>query len=99
MTGVQTCALPISQKDGVSGPVTGAKQRVIDMIFRHLKIKASDYVHGYERGVYYSTFYENSLDFFQNKITVDKLVEKEKHKNIKAKQIITYKSRILNFQK
>jgi hypothetical protein len=33
----------MTQKEGVSGPVTGAKQRVIDMIFRHLKIKASNY--------------------------------------------------------
>lgn len=57
----------MTQKEGVSGPVTGAKQRVIDMIFRHLKLKQSDYVHGYMRGVYYSTFYEESLDFLKGK--------------------------------
>lgn len=55
----------MTQKEGVSGPVTGAKQRIIDMIFRHLKIKQSDFVHGYMRGVYYSTFYENSLEFLR----------------------------------
>jgi hypothetical protein len=71
----------MTQKEGVSGPVTGAKQRVIDMIFRHIKLKASDYAHGYERGVYYSTFYENALDFFQGKIPMEKLIEKDKHKN------------------
>ena len=69
----------MTQKEGVSGPVTGAKQRVIDMIFRHLKIKSSDYVHGYERGVYYATFYENSLDYFQGKIKENDLKEKQKH--------------------
>jgi hypothetical protein len=58
----------MTQKEGVSGPVTGAKQRVIDMIFRHLKIKQSEYTHGYMRGVYYSTFYENSLEFLKEKI-------------------------------
>jgi hypothetical protein len=34
-------------------------------------------MHGYERGVYYSCFYENSKEFFQNKITEDKLVMKK----------------------
>lgn len=68
----------MTQKDGVSGPVTGAKQRVIDMIFRHLKIKGSDYTHGYQRGVYYSTFYENSLDFFQEKCKIEDLTLKQK---------------------
>ena len=48
------------------------------MIFRHLKIKGSDYTHGYTRGVYYSTFYENSLDFFNEKINEDELIEKKK---------------------
>ena len=69
----------MTQKEGVSGPVTGAKQRVIDMIFRHLKIKASNYTHGYLRGVYYSSFYENSLNFFNGKISEDELIEKKKH--------------------
>jgi hypothetical protein len=49
------------------------------MIFRHLQIKGSNYTHGYIRGVYYSTFYENSLDFFQGKIKAQELVEKPKH--------------------
>jgi len=67
----------MTQKEGVSGPVTGAKNRVISMIFQTLKIKSSDFVHGYERGVYYSCFYENTKEFLQNKITEDKLVMKE----------------------
>jgi hypothetical protein len=68
----------MTQKEGVSGPVTGAKQRVIDMIFRHLKLKQSNYTHGYNRGVYYSTFYENSLDFFRDKIGEEELKLKDK---------------------
>lgn len=58
----------MKQKDGVSGPVTGAKQRVISKIFSQLKMKTSDYVHGFERGTYYSSFYENTREFLCNKI-------------------------------
>ena len=67
----------MTQKEGVSGPVTGAKNRVISMIFQQLGIKTTDYQHGYERGVYYSCFYENTKDFLQNKIGEDQLKMKE----------------------
>lgn len=67
----------MTQKDGVSGPVTGAKTRVINMIFQTLGIKSSDYTHGYERGVYYSAFYENTKEFLQNKIKEEDLKLKE----------------------
>ena len=67
----------MTQKEGVSGPVTGAKTRVINMIFQTLGIKSSDYTHGYERGVYYSCFYENTKEFLQNKITEKDLKLKE----------------------
>ncbi len=66
----------MTQKDNISGPVTGAKQRVISMIFQELKLKTQEYVHGYERGVYYSCFYENTKEFLQNKVSEDKLVMK-----------------------
>ena len=64
------------QKEGVSGPVTGAKQRVISMIFSQLGLKKSDYVHGFERGTYYSCFYENTREFLQNKIGDNDLIMK-----------------------
>ena len=67
----------MTQKEGVSGPVTGAKTRVINMIFQTLGIKSSDYTHGYERGVYYSCFYENTKEFLQNKISEQDLKLKE----------------------
>lgn len=66
----------MTQKENVSGPVTGAKQRVISMIFQTLNIKTQDYVHGYERGTYYSCFYENTKEYLCNKITGDQLVMK-----------------------
>lgn len=64
------------QKEGVSGPVTGAKQRVISLIFKELGIKNKDFVHGYERGVYYSSFYENTKEFLKDEISQDSLVIK-----------------------
>jgi hypothetical protein len=67
----------MTQREGVSGPVTGAKSRVIGMIFSKCNIKQSHYQHGYERGVYYSCFYENTKDYLQNKIDDDKLVMKD----------------------
>ena len=47
------------------------------MIFNELGIKLSDYTHGYERGVYYSEFYENTKDFLQNKIDEKELKLKD----------------------
>ena len=67
----------MTQKEGISGPVTEAKSRVINMIFNACDIKQSHYMHGYERGVYYSCFYENSKEFLQNKITDEQLIMKD----------------------
>lgn len=66
----------MTQKEGVSGPVTGAKMRVLNMIFKAVGVKQSDFVHGFERGVYYSCFYENTREFLCRKITEEQLVMK-----------------------
>jgi hypothetical protein len=58
----------MTQKEGISGPVTGAKNRVLSMIFQELGIKISDYYHNFCRGVYYSCFYENTKEFLGKKI-------------------------------
>jgi hypothetical protein len=46
------------------------------MIFKACKISQSEYIHGFERGVYYSCFYENTKDFLCRRITEDKLIMK-----------------------
>lgn len=66
----------MTQREGISGPVTGAKMRVLNMIFKACGIRQSDYCHGYERGVYFSCFYENTKEFLCNKITEDELIMK-----------------------
>jgi len=71
----------MEQREGVSGPVTGAKQRVISKIFSELGIKSSDYVHGFERGTYYSSFYENTREFLCNKVSESDLKLKPLYKS------------------
>jgi hypothetical protein len=85
----------MEQKEGVSGPVTGAKLKVIQMIFNELKIKSSDYAHGYERGVYYSCFYENTKEFLQGKIKEKDLVLKDKFKDDIDGMILWWKSKAI----
>jgi len=63
----------MTQREGVSGPVTGAKNRVLSMIFSQCNIKSSDYVHGFERGTYYACPYHNSREFLKGEILDDVL--------------------------
>lgn len=83
----------MTQKDDVSGPVTGAKQRVLSMIFQELKIRTQDYVHGYERGVYYSCFYENTKEFLKSEVTEDQLVMKKLYADDKDAIISWWKAK------
>ncbi len=63
----------MTQKEGISGPVTAAKLRTLSMIMEACELKQKNYTHGYERGVYYSCFYENTKEFLQNKIKESEL--------------------------
>jgi len=66
----------MTQKEGVNGPVTAAKLRVLSMIMNACNIKQKDFIHGYERGVYYSCFYENTKEFLSNKVDEKNLIMK-----------------------
>jgi len=66
----------MTQKEGISGPVTSAKMRVINMIFKEIGVKSSIYHHGYQRGCYYSCFYENGFEFLRGEIDEPKLIMK-----------------------
>jgi hypothetical protein len=59
-----------------AGPVTGIKQRILYLIFKYTNIKASSYVHGFKRGVYFLQFYENSQAFLRNEIQESDLILK-----------------------
>lgn len=73
----------MTQKEGVNGPVTAAKLRVLSMVMNACDIKQKNYVHGYERGVYYSCFYNNTREYLQNKIT-DKDLTVKPNRDMKA---------------
>ena len=68
-----------TQKEGVSGPPTGVKQKTINLIFRAVGIKASDYEHGFQRGIYYADMYENGKKFLRGEIEEKDLKMKEKY--------------------
>jgi hypothetical protein len=57
----------------MSGPVSGVKQKILGQIFKELGIKNDTYHHGFKRGVYFASMYENGNDFLCSKITEDKL--------------------------
>jgi hypothetical protein len=66
--------------DGASGPVSGIKQKILGQIFKECGIKATEYHHGFKRGVYMAMMYENGNDFLCDRITEDKLILKDKFK-------------------
>jgi hypothetical protein len=66
----------MTQKEGVSGPVTNAKGKVIDAIFKEAGLKKSNYNHDYPRGVYCSIFYENGREFLLNGLPESQLILK-----------------------
>ena len=64
--------------EGASGPVSGIKQKILTQIFKECGIKASDYHHGFKRGVYFAQMYENGNEFLCSKIEESELVMKKK---------------------
>ena len=67
-----------TQKEGISGPVSGVKQRILSMIFKELGIKQTQYMHGFKRGVYFAQMYENGNEFLRNEIDESELKMKKK---------------------
>ena len=59
---------------------TGAKNNVLTYILRHLGAKATEYTHGYQRGVFFAPIYENTVNFLRNEITEEQLQLKERYK-------------------
>jgi hypothetical protein len=55
-------------------PPTGPKQQTMLLLFKILGIKASDYEHGFQRGVYFAPFYENTREYLRKEIPEDKLI-------------------------
>jgi hypothetical protein len=64
--------------EGASGPVSGIKQKILGKILQECGIKASEYHHGFKRGVYLAMMYENGSQFLRSEINEDDLVLKKK---------------------
>ena len=68
-----------TQKEGVAGPPTGVKQKTINMIFKAVGIKPSEYQHGFKRGIYFADIYENGKEFLCGEIEEKDLKMKKKY--------------------
>lgn len=68
----------ITKSDNNLGVASGVKQRIMQLIFSELGIKVKDYVHGFERGIYFAELYENTKQYLRNEIQEDELKMKEK---------------------
>jgi len=64
--------------EGASGPVSGIKQKILGQILKECGIKASDYHHGFKRGVYLAMIYENGPEFLRDEIGENELKMKQK---------------------
>ena len=63
-----------------NGPVSGIKQKILSAIFKECGIKATEYHHGFKRGVYMAMMYENGCEYLRNEITEEQLILKDKFK-------------------
>ena len=54
-------------------PVTGIKQKIIQMIYQELGIKRAKYEHGFKRGCYFANIYQNGKEFLRSEINEDQL--------------------------
>jgi hypothetical protein len=68
-----------TQKEGVAGPPTGVKQKVINMIFKAVSVKASTYMHGFKRGIFYADIYENGKKFLRGEVEEKDLKMRKKY--------------------
>ena len=54
-------------------PVTGIKQKIIQLIYKELDIKRAKYEHGFKRGCYFANIYQNGKEFLRSEINEDQL--------------------------
>jgi len=62
-------------KEDIVGPVTGVKQKIIDMIFKYSgdSIKSANYTHGFARGVFYAPLYDKTLEYLRGEVRFKEL--------------------------
>lgn len=68
-------------KDDRDGAAVSEKTRVLNLIFETVGISPKDYVHGFPRSVYFSSFYENTKDFLCGRASENELRLKRRFQN------------------
>lgn len=53
---------------------TGVKQKILNIIFNEVGVKPSQYLHGFNRGVYFAPLYDNTREFLRQEITEKDLI-------------------------
>ena len=79
-----------------TGPVSGIKQKILSQIFRECGIKSGTYHHGFHRGVYLASIYENGNDFLCSKIEVKDLKINDKFERGDAYTIDWWRKKAIN---
>jgi hypothetical protein len=86
----------VVKSDPSKGPVTGIKQRILEIIYRELGITASKYNHGFERGGYYSCFYDKTKEFLSGKSALEDLALAQRFKTDTTGMIDWWRKKALN---
>tara|TARA_R110001583_G_scaffold62101_2_gene183023 strand:- start:8096 stop:10303 length:2208 start_codon:yes stop_codon:yes gene_type:complete len=83
---------------------SGPKQKILNTIFSYLNIKQKDFYHLNEKGVYFYSYFTNSFEFLQSKISEEELIPKKfdlekvlkywKPKSIKRYQKLSNENRL-----
>lgn len=60
----------------MKGMKTGAKQKMLNLIYQQLGIRGTDFYVNQQRGVYFSPFYKNTNEFLRNEIDTSELIMK-----------------------
>jgi len=58
-----------TQKNGVRGPITNYKIKVLTEIYKMAGLNPIDFEQGHQRGIYFAEFYENTKEFLCGKVT------------------------------
>lgn len=60
-----------------NGPATNIKNKILTLIMKELGLVQAQYQHGFERGVFYASLYENTHEFLRKEITESELIPRK----------------------
>ena len=72
---------------GNAGAATSEKLRVLGLIFTAAGLSPANFRHGFQRGVYFSSFYKYTREFLCGKVSEEKLVMNPKHQARRGRRL------------